>query len=82
MIKPLFKNILIDIHTIDQSILAMVDDNEATIEKATVLDIGDMVELVKIGDTIVFKKYNLDTIEIDGKKYHLIPEDDVKGIII
>lgn len=82
MIKPLFRNILIDIHTIDQTVMAMVDDNESTIEKATVLEVGDMVELVKKGDVIAFKKYNLDIIEIDNKKYYLIPEDDVKGIII
>lgn len=82
MIKPLGVNILIDIHKSAFSAMEQVDEQEAQLEKATVISIGDEVENVKPFDVIVFKSYNLDTIELDGQKYHLLPAEDVKGIII
>ncbi len=36
---------------------------------------------VKIGDTVLFKKYGPDEIEIDGKKYLVGDEDDILAII-
>jgi len=82
MIKPLKNNVLIDIHRIVETALQMVDDEEAKVEKATVLDIGDEVTLVSKGDIIYFKKYNLDSI-IDGEEtYYLIPDEDIKAVYI
>lgn len=81
MIKPLGNNVLIDIQKIDQSALVMIDEKEAQMELATVLDIGEDVQAVKKGDLIVFKNYNLDTILLDNKEYYLIPCDDIKGIV-
>lgn len=78
--QPLNKNIRIDIHKISEDAMVMVDENESKIEKATVLECGQEVNLVSKGDTILFKAYNLDTISIDGEKYDIIPEDDVKYV--
>jgi chaperonin GroES len=36
---------------------------------------------VKVGDTVLFKKYGPDEIEIDGKKYLVGDEDDILAII-
>ena len=36
---------------------------------------------VKVGDTVLFKKYGMDDIEIDGKKYMVGDEDDILAII-
>ncbi|HOB90152.1 MAG TPA: co-chaperone GroES [Candidatus Colwellbacteria bacterium] len=36
---------------------------------------------VKVGDTVLFKKYGPDEIEIDGKKYLVGDEDDVLAIV-
>jgi chaperonin GroES len=36
---------------------------------------------VKIGDTVLFKKYGPDEIEMDGKKYLVGDEDDILAII-
>ena len=36
---------------------------------------------VKVGDTVLFKKYGPDEIEIDGKKLLVGTEDDVLAII-
>ncbi|MDE2144488.1 MAG: co-chaperone GroES [Patescibacteria group bacterium] len=43
---------------------------------------GERVPMsVKVGDTVLFKKYGPDEIEMDGKKYLVGDEDDVLGII-
>ena len=36
---------------------------------------------VKVGDVVLFKKYGLDEIEVDGKKYLVGDEDDILAII-
>ena len=36
---------------------------------------------VKIGDTVVFKKYGPDEIEIDGKKYLVVAAEDIIAVI-
>lgn len=36
---------------------------------------------VKVGDTVLFKKYGPDEIEIDGKKYLVGDEEDILAII-
>ena len=36
---------------------------------------------VKIGDTVLFKKYGPDEIEIEGKKYLVGDEEDILAIL-
>jgi len=60
--------------------MEMVDEKEARTEKAKVLEIGDEVTKVNVGDIILFKAYNLDEIEIDNEKFVIIPEEDVKYV--
>lgn len=76
--KPLTNNVRIEIHNSSYTAVDHVDEREAKIEKATVLEVGPEVTLVKSGDSILFKDYNLDTIEVDGETYHVIPEEDIK----
>ena len=43
---------------------------------------GERVPMsVKIGDTVLFKKYGPDEIEIEGKKYLVGDEEDILAII-
>lgn len=43
---------------------------------------GELIPMsVKAGDTVLFKKYGPDEIEIEGKKYLVGDEDDVIAII-
>ncbi len=45
-------------------------------------DKGERIPMsVKVGDTVLFKKYGPDEIEIDGKKYLVGDEDDILAII-
>jgi chaperonin GroES len=36
---------------------------------------------VKVGDTVLFKKYGPDEIEVNGKKYLVGDEDDILAVI-
>ena len=36
---------------------------------------------IKVGDTVLFKKYGPDEVEIDGKKYLVGDEDDILAIL-
>lgn len=36
---------------------------------------------VKVGDTVLFKKYGPDEVEMEGRKYLVADEDDILGII-
>ena len=48
-----------------------------------VLNNGTLMELtVKVGDTVIFRKYAADVIEREGKKHYFIQESDVLAIII
>ena len=43
---------------------------------------GERVPMsVKVGDTVLFKKYGPDEIELEGKKYLVGDEDDVLAIL-
>ncbi len=45
-------------------------------------DKGELIPMsVKVGDTVLFKKYGPDEIEMDGKKYLVGEEEDVLAII-
>jgi co-chaperonin GroES (HSP10) len=42
-----------------------------------VLEIGDEVTLVEVGDSVVFNEYSFDTFELEKQKYFIGPEDGV-----
>ena len=45
-------------------------------------DKGERVPMaVKVGDTVLFKKYGPDEVEIEGKKYLVGEEEDILAII-
>lgn len=78
--KPLKNNIRIEIQNSSFTAMESVDEKENRTEKAIVLEIGDEVTEVKVGDTILFKSYDLDEILLDNEKYVIIPEDSVKYV--
>ena len=45
-------------------------------------DDGERIPMsVKVGDTVLFKKYGPDEFELDGKKYLVGDEDDILAIV-
>lgn len=47
-----------------------------TLENGTVSPMN-----VKVGDTVLFKKYSPDEIKVDGKELFILKEEDILGII-
>jgi len=46
------------------------------------LDSGERAKMsVKVGDTVIFKKYSPDEFKIDGEEYLVIKEGDVMAVI-
>ena len=43
---------------------------------------GERIQMsVKVGDTVLFKKYGPDEVEVEGKKYLVGDEDDILAVI-
>lgn len=36
---------------------------------------------VKVGDTVVFKKYSPDEVKVDGKEYLILSESDIMAVV-
>jgi len=73
--KPLRTNILIEPYEHKSEVFALSE--KLTIEKASVLEIGSQVVDIKQHDTVYYKNYAPDVIEIEGKEYVFIKEEDV-----
>ena len=79
-IKPLNRNVLVLIEkksemTKSGIIVASADDPRS--EKAKVIAVDKEVKSIQKGDTIYFKSYTLSEVEIDGKLYGFIKEDEI-----
>lgn len=46
------------------------------IEKATVLGVGEDVKRVKVGDTLLFTSFGVDSVDIAGERHYFLLEDD------
>ena len=87
MIQPLFDKVLIDIQKQEQVTgtgIFIGGNEEAKLEKAVVLEVGDDVMKLKKGDTILFKAYSADTIKMDplkNEELSFIKEEDALAIV-
>jgi len=46
------------------------------------LDSGQRAQLeVKVGDTVIFKKYSPDEVKVEGKEYLILEDSDIMGVI-
>lgn len=82
MIYPLNKQLLVLVERKPETtksglILASAEDPRS--EKAKVIQVDSEVQSVKKGDTVYFKAYSLSEIEIDGKLYGFLKEEDLLG---
>lgn len=60
--------------------IILPDEIDKRMEKAKVLEVGDQVENVKKGDTIIFKFFSLDEIKMGKETVYFLSEDNVLGI--
>ncbi len=93
-LKPLFDNIIVkrieeEEKTKSGIVLPDTIDKEKpqkgeviAIGKGKITDSGNKIEMqVKVGDKVLFRKYSPDEIEMDGKEYLVMTQNDVIAII-
>ena len=82
--KPLGERLLVErveeVSTTASGII-IPDSAKDKPSQGTVIAIGNDVEEIKVGDTIVFGKYSGNEITLDNKEYIIMEESDALGIL-
>lgn len=78
--RPISTNVRLQVETSGFTAMTELKGQESTIERATVLEIGDEVTLVKVGDRVLFKDYNVDEITVDDETFVICPESDIRYV--
>lgn len=52
----------------------LVSDQGSMCEYGEVIAVGDDVQKIKVGDTIGYTVFGINSLEIDGKKHYFVPE--------
>lgn len=81
MIKPLGIHVLLE-PLEEKSLIEMPNLSKGQAMKAIVRGIGSQVEEseLKVGDTVIFRKYAPEEFELDGKEVYLIESQDLMGV--
>ncbi len=80
--KPLMDRVLaepMETEEKTESGIIIPDTAKEKPQQATVVEVGNDVELVEKGDVVVFEKYAGNEIKIDDKKYVILKEDEILG---
>jgi len=82
MITPLGVHVLLE-PLEDKPLIELPSGSKGQAEKAVVLGIGEKVEseTLKVGDTVIFRKYAPEEFELDGKIVYLVENIDLMGIV-
>lgn len=72
MIKPFGNQILVE--PVEQK-QVLVSQQKSLCEYGKVLAVGSDVKHVKVGDTIGFTVWGLNSLEVEGKKHYFVQED-------
>ena len=82
--KPLGERVLVErIEEVSTTASGIIipDSAKDKPSQGTVIAIGNDVEEIKVGDTIVFGKYSGNEITLDNKEYIIMDESDALGIL-
>jgi chaperonin GroES len=83
-IKPIGNRVLVSIpEKKDQteSGIFLANMEEERPEQGSVVAVGASVEGITIGDSVYFKKYAPDEVQMDGVTYFILSETDVLAIV-
>lgn len=79
MMKPLRNTVILEpVEKKDESGFEL--PKNTTLELAKVVAIGPDVMWVKVGDTVPYKEYNTDQIDVNGTIYVLYNEENITAI--
>lgn len=72
-IKPFGRNIVVE--PVEKKQI-LVSDRKSLCEYGKVVSIGEEVKSIKVGDTIGYLVWGINSLQIDEKTYYFVPEDD------
>ena len=80
--KPIFNNVVIKPlkEEVTKSGIILPDKEDDKPYKGIVIAVGDC-KFVKEGDTVIFKRYSPEVIEIEGETYLQLSEENITIII-
>lgn len=92
MLKPLNDNVVLEIEPVEKktaSGIILTGDSKERPSFARVLAVGEGAYVngkrapigVKVGQTVVFKKYTTTEVKLDDKEYLVIAEKDILAIV-
>lgn len=82
MIKPMPEYIVLgEPVVLNKTVGGLLLPDEIIKNQATVLAVGSKVTWCKVGDQVLYREYAGDKIEHDGKKYLVILEKELRGIV-
>ena len=93
MLKPLSNKVVLkpsSVETMTKSGIALPENAGEKPTKGEIIAVGpgkrnekgELIPMsVKVGNTVLYKKYGVDEFELDGQKYLIGDEDDILGII-
>ncbi|HJE03364.1 10 kDa chaperonin [Aliarcobacter thereius] len=82
--KPLGERVLVERTEIENktaSGIIIPDNAKEKPASAKVLAIGNKVEDIKVGDTIIFEQYRGTEIKIDGNDYLVLNVENILGVM-
>lgn len=83
-IKPLKSNVLVEVigkDDVTSSGIIIPGTSQETPDTGLVIAVSEEVNIVKVGDTIMFKKWGgIDVIE-RGNEYLIVSEDDILAVL-
>jgi chaperonin GroES len=82
--KPLGERVLVERTEVENktaSGIIIPDNAKEKPQTAKVVAIGNKIEDVKVGDTIVFEQYRGSEIKLDGRDYLILNLENIMGIM-
>lgn len=83
-IQPLVTNILVkslEPEKVTAGGILIPDTAEEKPEMGKVLAVGEKVSFVKVGNTVMYKKWGGNEVKLDGEELMLILEEDILAIV-
>jgi len=87
-IKPFEDRVLVELEEVAESKskagIILPDTAKEKPRRGKVVEVGtdeELVEKIKVGDTIVYAKFTGDEIELEDKKYLIVSKNDILAVI-
>lgn len=85
MIKVIGNRVLIEevVEDIKSSGGIILGDSKASTQRiGRVISVGNLVEEIKVNDKVMFDGYRVSNIDLDGKTYLIMEENNILGVYL